>query len=436
MRNSHASVLGMVVIVTAIILSGCTSTRYTSTLKPSGDKVLQYGSMRFNIAGFTYEKPGVEPLPPVIDQKSKELYPSIFTDDWTALPVHVDIRRSLNDTSLQVSYFLTGFCTLGIVPFPGTAENHFTVTTSVLDSLGECLSEKQESFEIDMTQWGSLFPWGLLPVPGVSDLPRDSFVDNNSKDDNSPHAKVNNYAAECIAEAVVRSLKSADQAKLAAAYNERKARVQEITVDGKRCWSFITMTSFSKGKKGDTFTALIYPDYPKRGLKPLDKVVVARSDGSGRWSPVSGYLHHARTLTSVSALMDGGVPARVAVRTIETPPLEDFIDTPDLAAYDSSDVLRWSNSVLLEAKNRSLVKVLQEESGSELLGLATRIEKSILDLNEQAEKAKDRAQAKVEKGEGDPAPDRELSVLCRQRMEILKPILAAVKQQAAVKRQD
>ncbi|MCE5275429.1 MAG: hypothetical protein LLG43_09850, partial [Deltaproteobacteria bacterium] len=102
----------------------------------------------------------------------------------------------------------------------------------------------------------------------------------------------------------------------------------------------------------------------------------------------------------------------------------------------TADNLRWSNGVLLEAKNRSLPKVLKEKSGSELVGLATRIEKSILDLNEQSERAKDRAQTKVEKGDGDPAPDRELSVLCRQRIEILKPILAAVKQQAAVKRQD
>ncbi|MEN6448328.1 MAG: hypothetical protein ABFD70_11460, partial [Syntrophaceae bacterium] len=155
-------------------------------------------------------------------------------------------------------------------------------------------------------------------------------------------------------------------------------------------------------------------------------------DGSGKWTPVTGYLRRTKNLTAVGVLMENGAPARIAVRTVEEPPLEDFIETPSLTA----DNLRWSNGVLLEAKNRSLPKVLKEKSGSELVGLATRIEKSILDLNEQSERAKDRAQTKVEKGDGDPAPDRELSVLCRQRIEILKPILAAVKQQAAVKRQD
>lgn len=433
MRNWRISAFGMVMLL-FFSLNACTAVRYTSTMKPSGDKALQYGQVRFAMMGFNYEKPGVEPLPPVIDQKSKELYPNIFSDDWTALPVHVDIKRSLHDTSLQVSYFLTGFCTLGIIPFPGTAENHFTVTASVLDSQGECLSEKLESFEIDMTQWGCLFPWGLLPVPGFSDLERDSFVAGNDENDRAPYIKVNNYAAECIAESVVRSLKSVDQAKIEAAYRERRSRVQEITVDGKRYVGFLTMTSFNKWKKADTFSVLVFQDQPRQGVKPFDQAVVARRDGSGRWQPVNSYLRHARTLTAVSALTENGVPVKVAVRAVDLPPLEDFIDTPDLGAPDATEVLRWSNSVLLDAKNRSLDKVLQEGSRDSLLALATRIERSILDLNEQAEKAKDRAQAKVEKGEGDPAADRELSVLCRQRIEVLKPILAAVKQAAAAKK--
>jgi hypothetical protein len=93
--------------------------------------------------------------------------------------------------------------------------------------------------------------------------------------------------------------------------------------------------------------------------------------------------------------------------------------------------LRWSNSILLDAKNRSLDRLLREEGRDALLVMATRIEKSILELNEQAERSKDKAQSLVEKGEGDPAPDRELSILCRQRIEILKPMLAAVKGAAA-----
>ena len=385
------------------------------------------------MSSFNYEKPGVQPLPPVIDQKAKALYPSVFSDDWASLPVHVDIKRSdINPSGF--SKFFTLVCTLGIIPTTETYKHDFTVRTSIMDSLGECLYQKDDNFEIDVVEWCSYWPWGLIPVPGFSDLERDSLFGGNfvSRTDVSIN-KVNNHAAGCIAEAVARSLKSADRIKLEAAYRERKSRVQEITVDGRQCRGFLTMTPVTKPKKGSTFSLLVFQDYPRQSAKPMDEAIVARYDESGHWQPVTGYLRRARTLTSVSPLMEKGVPVKVVVRTPEVPPLEDFIDTPDLPGTDRAEVLRWSNSLLLDAKNRSMDKLLREESRDTMLTLATRIERSILDLNEQAERAKDRAQSMVEKGEGDPAPDRELSVLCRQRIEVLKPILAAIKGAAAGK---
>jgi len=431
MRNSRASVLGMFVVITAVIFSGCTSTRYTSTLKPSGDKALQMGDVRFSIV-----TPGGKPgTPDPFAERSLKLYPNLFTDDWTGVPVLVKIDVK-TDSTAGTSAFLTGFFTLGLIPFPGSEKSMYDVETSLVNARGERVPAGKIPFEFDKVSWTTVSsPLGLLPVAGPSDLPRDSIsiLSADVGTFQKQISKTSDYINDCQIEAVVQALRTADQARLADDYRARKAYLQEVMIDGKPCWSFLDRVFSLKQDRVESYMALIYQDYPKRGVKPLDQVVVARTDGSGRWHPVTGYLHHTRTLTSVSSLMDGGVPARVAVRTIETPPMEDFIDTPDLTSEDGADVLRWSNSVLLEAKNRSMVKVLQEESGSELLGLATRIERSILDLNEQAEKAKDRAQAKVEKGKGDPAPDRELSVLCRQRMEILKPILAAVKQSAAGK---
>lgn len=433
MRNRHVSVVSMVVILAAIALSGCSSVRYSTTLKPTADKDLQYGPVHLSLSSFNYEKPGVLPLPPVIDQKAKTLYPNIFSDDWTSLPVYVDIRRTdINPSGFAKFFSLT--CTLGLVMIPETSRHEFTVRTSVLDSLGESLCEKEGTFEIDVVEWCSFWPWGLLPVPGFSDLPRDSLFGGNfaSMTEESIN-KVNNHAAECIAEIVASSLKSADRARLEAASRERKSRVQEITVDGRQCQGILTMSPATRPKPGSTFSLLVYDGTPRQGGKLVDKAVVARYDESGSWLTVTGYLRKARTLTVISPLMENGVPVKVAVRTPEVPPVEDFVDTPDLSGADRAECLRWSNSMLLDAKNRSLDKLLREESRDTLLKLATRIEKSILDLNEKAERSKDKAQTMVEKGEGDPAPDRELSVLCRQRIEILKPILAAVKQGASSK---
>ncbi len=435
MRNRLVSLTGMVVVAAVLFLSGCSAVRYTTTMKPSADKSLQYGPVRLSVSSFNYEKPGVQPLPPDIDRKAKELFPSVFSDDLAALPVHIDIKRTYDDTSMGITRLLSLTFTLGVVLIPGTQEHGFIVRTSVLDSLGEPLVEKEEKFGIDAVSWGSYWPWGLLPVIGSSDLPRASLFSGSgfATDTIEAQAKINDHAAACIAEIVTQSLKSADRARLESAFRERQSRVQEIPIDGRTCKSFLTMNPVSKAVKGSVFKVLVFDGEPKQGAKPLHTAIVARYDESGRWQPVKSYLRHARTLTSVSALIENNVPVKVAVRTPEAPPLEDFIDTPDLSGADRNEALRWNNNILLEAKNRSLDKVLREENSDALLSLTTRIERSILDLSEQAERAKDNAQTKVEKGEGDPAPDRELSVLCRQRIEVLKPVLAAMKDAAARK---
>jgi len=419
------------VVLLIIPLSGCGSVRYVSTLKPSGDKTLAMGDVRFSIVNMS-DKPGQVDS---IAQLSKELYPNLFTDDWTGVPVAVKID-SKTDSSMGLAAFLTGFCTVGTIPIPGKDSTKYAVETSLINNRGERIPAGKVAFEFDKAMWMSvLSPFGLVPIIGISDLPRDYILLPFTGEESYKKAakKEWNYKQACLAEAVVKTLRTADQAKLMEHYQARKANVQEITIDGKRYWSFLAPTFSANQDQADGFTALIYQDYPKRSTPPLEHVVVARREASGVWRPQSGYLRLARTLTSLSVLLDNTIPSKVVVRTYAEPPLTDFLDTPDLGGYARNDVLRWSNGVLLDAKNRSLDRVLREESRENLLSLVTRIEQAILDLSEKSEQAKDRAQGLVEKGQGDPAPERELAVLLRQRIEILKPILGAIKQAAATR---
>jgi hypothetical protein len=424
-----------------MVMSGCGALRYSSTLKPSGDKELRFGQARFSLVDFStaYAKnnPGAETWMKVIDRglvttRAKTLYPNLFTDDWTGLPLMVKADVTYDDSSIMTSAFVTAL-TAGIVPFPGATKLSFSVVTNVRDAVGDSLTDKDVKFVLEQGMWISLVgPLGCIPVPGQADLPRDGLLlfIPLTKDAYS-QTKGPYYAADCIVEAMVQALRSVEPARLEAAYGARQSRLQEVMVDGKRYWCFLAPTLTQQHERAGLFTALLYQDYPKRGVQPWAEMTVARRDEAGVWQPVAGYLRSAKTLTTISALLEDGVPAKVAVRTIEEPPLEDFLDTPDLSVPDRAEYLRWSNGVLLEAKNRSLPKVLREKSRAELLSLVTRIEKAILDLNEQAEQAKDRAQTKVEKGQGDPAQDRELAILCRQRIEVLKPILVAIKQKIA-----
>jgi len=424
-------------VILSVMFSGCGSVRYVSTLKPTGDKDLQIDRARFNLTSFTYpalkndQKAQPQPSPALIYERSKALYPNVFTDDWTALPVQVTISDAVNRSGYNIAAMITGF-SLGIIPFMGTIPYTFTVDFVVTDHRGGRLYEKKSQFEIEHAEWGSILPIGLLPAPGPSDLPRDYYAmggDYLAK----ASTKIYNYAADCIVESVVQGLRTADQAKLLAAHQERQAYQQELIVEGKHYWSYLTMTPAIKDKPAE-FRVLLYQDIPKRVVKPAEEVVVARQDDSGGWRPVSAYLRTARGLTAASVLMENGVPSKVVVRAVAEPPLADFIDTPDLRVSDRNAILRWSNGVLLDAKNRSLEKVLREESRDGLLVMITRIEQSILDLSEKSEQAKDRAQRIMEKGEGDPDPERELSLLYRQRIEVLKPILAALKQEAALRK--
>ena len=300
------------------------------------------------------------------------------------------------------------------------------------------MTEKKVSFDDEFGMWVTLLsPFGSFPVPGEADLPRDT-VFLGIPVSGKPYAlkeKYGTYNTDIMIEAVVQSLRSIDTASFEAALKAQQSRLQEISIDGQRYWSYLAPDISQDSGHTVSFLALLYHEKPDRDTKPYTQVIVARRDENGTWIPVNGYLRDTRELTAISTLMDSGAPARVVARVVKEPPLEDFIDTPDLSGPDRADNLRWNNGILLQAKNRSLKNILSEKSSDELLSLVTRIEKSILDLNEQSERAKDRAQAMVEKGEGDPAPDRELSILCRQRIEVLKPILGALKQGVAAKKQ-
>jgi hypothetical protein len=425
-------------ILAVMLLSGCGSVRYVSTLKPTEHKDQQIGGVRFCLATFTYpalknkpaDKP--QPSPALIFERSKALYPNVFSDDWTALPVQVTISNTSDQSGYNIAAMITGF-SLGIIPFMGKIPYTFTVESVVTDYTGGRLYENKSQFEIVHAEWGSILPIGLIPAPGHSDLPRDFYVmsgDYLAK----ASTKIYNYAADCIVESVVQGLRTADQAKLLAAYQERQAYQQELIVAGNQYRSYLTMNPAAQDRPAE-YRALFYRGIPQRVVRPAEEVVVARQDATGAWRPVSGYLRTVRSLTAVSVLMENGVPSKVVLRGVDEPPLADFIDTPDLSAADRNLVLRWNNGILLDAKNRSLTKVLREESREGLLNLVTHIEQAILDLSEKSEQAKDRAQSMMEKGEGDPDPERELSLLCRQRIEILKPILAAIKQEAMLRTQ-
>ncbi len=95
----------------------------------------------------------------------------------------------------------------------------------------------------------------------------------------------------------------------------------------------------------------------------------------------------------------------------------------------SVGLARERNRYLIAAKNAQLPAMLRDWKTDQLAAFVVKLEQAILDLNHESEVAKDRAEQSAASGGASPWVDeqRGLAISYRERIELLKPILAAVK---------
>jgi len=105
-----------------------------------------------------------------------------------------------------------------------------------------------------------------------------------------------------------------------------------------------------------------------------------------------------------------------------------------LASSDKTESqARERNRAIIAAKNQQLPAMLRERKTDELSAFVVKIEQTILDLNHESEVAKDRAQqATATNGDAHQIAElRGLAISYRERIELLKPILTALKEEIA-----
>lgn len=425
--------------VMALFLAACGSYRVTSTLKPSGNTNLSLGQAHFSLARFsvTHDKDDIGAqnsakflTPAFLNDRAKALYPNLFTDEWTALPVLATTEiRSGGDAGVILSVFAS-ILTACVIPIPFTTATDFSVSTDVRDARGDSLAAGSVPFQYKQITWVTLVgPLGCIPVPGEADERGAMFlfIPITGPGYAEAQTEYNNYVADRVIEAIVQKLRSIDPAMLNAAYRARASRLRDVVIDGRTVWSFLVPVLSDENDQAISFRALFYRDYPKRDTEPFEEVEVARRNAGGAWIPQTGYLRSTQNLTAVKPVMDKGVPAGILVQKVTEPPLEDFIDLP--GGYTAKDI-RWSNRILIEAKNTNLLRLMRYGARPELTGLITRIEKNVLSLNEKAQMADSRVQQIVVNG-GDPQAANEMAVLHRQRITILEAVLSALKRAGA-----
>lgn len=389
-------------VATVLLASGCT------TINKSGLLEVDPGQKQSSIEGVKF---GLVVQGNNFTAKAREYYPNLFRDDFTSLPVIVS--RSCQRKRNEIFDDGTGpFAMLLsiIAPFP-FFDNHQSCKGNIVAPGAEgYLVEKPFDYSWVATEFFSINPvyWILMP-----------FV-------NESEAKLSEDQA--LVENAVRALKEVNPGLLQDAQNYRRDRLQLVTIEGRPYRAFIGLEQSEKARKEgggfDTATVLFFNEQPQFFDQAQERVVVARKEGT-HWYARDAYLRHLglKRLAAASVLMENGRPARVVIREKVAPQVENFLF---LDNDKDMNEIRWSNNLLIEAKNTTLLQLLRQGSRLEITGLITRIEKEILNLNEKAQMAASRAQQIVITG-GDPKAANEMAVLYRQRITIFEAILSALK---------
>jgi hypothetical protein len=199
-----------------------------------------------------------------------------------------------------------------------------------------------------------------------------------------------------------------------------RGRLQADQFLGTPCWWFLSRSM-------DSCVAELYREHPERGAKPAERILVARRVASGPWEPVSHYrITPDRSVVRVEAVVEKGQPVRVQWSEVKEPPLEDVLVAEESSLADA----QTRNMVLVVAKNRTLPGILRSRRTEALRGLIDRMEQLILLLNRKLEAARDRAQQAIASG-GQPKEDLDWAAVYRERIVLLKAVLAETKEEVA-----
>ncbi|MGB4342490.1 MAG: hypothetical protein WBJ03_02645 [Moraxellaceae bacterium] len=424
-----------VIVIVSFLLSGCISQRGISTLQEVPGAADRLAGLQFRVAAVEGESKhaGAGASSQGLQGLMARDYPQFFSEEPDALPLLVRFKSEQDD---QIAGAVLTGLTLGIIPFPVRTGFNMEVGVTPWSGTGGVLPESVIRYSRRDHGWMTIFtPLGLIPIPGRSDMERDTSTVLTDPTLAEYVKKQGALSDRVLQKAILSALAGLDQPALRRYAADRKATPTFSTdIDGRRYESRL-VPFYSRDMRqpgGADQYRLHMKTVDASGKATTYLPVVARRDDGGAWQVLRPYLLFASRPTVATVLLENGVPARGIVMPVEQPPLADFIERPEVDGQEAAWIVRWSNGILLQIKNSTLAGELRGQSLPQLQELMTRLESSLLDLNERVGRANDRAQQAIEKGEN-PEALRELAVVYRQRGEVLKAILGAVRQEAATR---
>ncbi|MBE9537087.1 MAG: hypothetical protein IMF07_07890, partial [Proteobacteria bacterium] len=213
-------------LITAPLLTGCTSARFTSTIKNQDFKNTE--AVKFNIEAVSldYEGPFVvfygaqykkKLTGKLLMKEAEKAYPELFAAKGNIIPVELKIRIKRSDRPSFFKYLL--FSLYGIIPSTFSVKEDIKLDVKIRDESNELLLRKTSDLSLEATRWMTMFtPLGLIPIPGESDIPKltgiDQFADTKGSE---PH-----FVRRSIVNGIVKTLKDSDMKKMLASYKRSK----------------------------------------------------------------------------------------------------------------------------------------------------------------------------------------------------------------------
>ena len=180
--NSRAILVRLTAcILMTLLVAGCSSYRLATSLQPKKPAAQMPSAAQFRIAAVKFVTPTNVPGEGLCDfgsyqpsheeirnrlmASAKKLYPKVFSEDASAIPVEVTITRSANTTEL-CGEDCVSCITLTILPFRSKTATDYTVQVQVQEGSPIEKLAAPITFTRDETTWMSILPTGWIPVPG------------------------------------------------------------------------------------------------------------------------------------------------------------------------------------------------------------------------------------------------------------------------------
>lgn len=207
-----------------LFATGCMSVRYSTTLPPAGPRDRALGLVKVNVTNLNLSSPnGYGSIVPDMSRgkfmaEARQQYPLIFAEGRDALPVNVEVDCEYDDFSDRAGkYALLTVLTLGLVPTPAPAGGNeagvFSVRVSAMDPDHGPIEYPAVTFQRRNAAWWTVFtPLGLIPVPGQTDIPRNSTTIIGFEDAGFGDRSRKLTLDSCV-EAVVQALEGGDLGK-------------------------------------------------------------------------------------------------------------------------------------------------------------------------------------------------------------------------------